>query len=318
MATKVSTTTAPAPPPPQAVPETQHAQESPEDELTITPVHKYFYFMVELSIVRTLVERGVLDAIPLEGQVSIEELAEQTGSELALLQRFIKFLVTAEVLTSPAPGQVGHTFKSTVFVHPKAKMFLMHLFDHFMGPATRWSEYFDDNGFKEPQSSQRTPLGLFTGYPDKSLYEIMPLLPGKKVAVFNATMAENIDEMPILGYYDFSWIGKHESIKADPSRTVFVDVGGGKGQALRAVLEENPDIPRGRCVLQDQARAINESIAEDHETMRSVTKIVSSFFEPQLIKGMYFFFSFIVLECRILTAFFFYRRPCIPDPQSPQ
>lgn len=261
------------------------APESAAEELTITPIHTYFYNMIELGIVRTLAERGVFGAIPHGGDISVEELAEKADVELVLLKRFIKFLILAKVLSSPAPGRVAHTTKSEIFLIPAAINFLALDVDFFMGPATRWPEYFEENGFREPQSGKKAPLGLYYGYPDKSIYEVMPLLPGNKASLFNRTMAETIEDMPILGYYDFSWIPKHASVKADPSRTLLVDVGGGKGQALKAILEENPTIPQGRCVLQDQAFIINEAIAENDVVVRETAKVISSFFEPQLIKG---------------------------------
>ncbi|KAJ6787098.1 hypothetical protein PWT90_10938 [Aphanocladium album] len=261
------------------------AADSKHNELTTTPVHEYLYTMIEIGVVRTLAERGVFSAIPITGDISVQELAEKTSIDLALLDRFTKFLILAKVLVSQATGRVAHTAKSQFFSIPRAIDFLSLHVDFFMGPATRWPDYFEANGFKEPQSGKQTPLGLYHGYPEKSIYEVMPLLPGNKASIFNRAMANTLDSMPILGYYDFSWIPKHACIEADPKRTLLVDVGGGKGQAIKAILEENPTIPCGRCVLQDQAFMINEAIAEDDVVVRQTAKVVSSFFEPQLVKG---------------------------------
>lgn len=265
---------------------TTQDEESHEDDLVVTPIHTYLYNMIELGIVRTLFERNVFDAIPVEGAIDIKALAEKTDFELALLSRFIQFLVLAKCLHSPAPGRVAHTEKSQVFLYPTAVNFLSLDVDFFMGPATRWPDYFEKNGYKEPESSKRTPLGLCYGYPDKSIYDVMPLLPGKRAAIFNAAMADTIDEMPFVGFYDFSWIPKHACVDNDPNRTLIVDVGGGKGQALKAIIEENPTISPRRCVLQDQSTSINEAIAEDDVVVKDIAKVISSFFEPQLIKGM--------------------------------
>ncbi len=167
---------------------------------------------------------------------------------------------------------------------PAAVNFLSLDVGFFMAPATRWTDYFGTNGWQEPESSKRTPLGLCYGYPDKSIYDVMPLLPGKRAAIFNAAMANTINEMKVVGYYDFSWIATHG--ESDPARTLIVDVGGGKGQALKAIIQENPSIPPQRCVLQDQATAINEAISEDDTIIKDISKVISNFFEPQLIKGI--------------------------------
>ena len=253
------------------------------EELVVTPIHTYLYNMIELGIVRALSDRHVFEAIPVDGDIAIEDLAVKTGVEVALLDRFIQFLTLAKCLAGPALGRVAHTQNSRVFLYPAAVNFLSLDVDFFMGPATRWSDYFEANGWKEPQSSKRTPLGLCYGHPDKSIYDAMPLLPGKRAAIFNAAMADTIDEMKIVGYYDFSWIAKH--VENDPKRTLIVDVGGGKGQALKAIIQENPAIPPQRCALQDQATAINEAISEDDVIIKDIPKVISSFFEPQLIKG---------------------------------
>ncbi|OAA70211.1 O-methyltransferase [Akanthomyces lecanii RCEF 1005] len=258
-------------------------QESQEKTLVVTPVHTYLYNMIELGVVRALFDRHVFEAIPVDGDISIEDLAVRTGVEVTLLNRFIQFLALAKRLASPALGRMAHTQKSRVFLYPEAVNFLSLDVDFFMGPATRWSGYFEANGWKEPQSSTRTPLGLCYSHPDKSIYDVMLLLPGKRAAIFNAAMADTINEMKIVGYYDFSWIAKH--VENDSKRTLIVDVGGGKGQALKAIIQESPAIPPQRCVLHDQATAINEAISEEDAIIKDIPKVVSSFFEPQLIKG---------------------------------
>lgn len=258
-------------------------QASQGDALAVTPIHTYLYNMIELGIARALIDRHVFEAIPVEGDISIDELGVRSGVEFTLLNRFIQFLILAKCLVSPALGRVAHTEKSRVFLYPEAVNFLSLDVDFFMGPATRWSDYFEANGWKEPQSSKCTPLGLCYGHPDKSIYDVMPLLPGKRAATFNAAMANTIDEMRIVGYYDFSWIAKH--VENDSKRTLIVDVGGGKGQALKAIIQESPAIPAQRCVLQDQATAINEAISDDDALIKDIPKVISSFFEPQLIKG---------------------------------
>ncbi|XWX01494.1 hypothetical protein V2A60_009522 [Cordyceps javanica] len=262
---------------------TVRTENSKEDLFAVTPIHTYLYTMIELSIVRTLFSRHVFEAIPVEHDISVEDLAKRTDIEVALLSRFIQFLVVAKCIASPSPGRVAHTEKSRVFLHPTAVNFLSLDVDFFMTPATRWSDYFEENGWKEPQSAKRTPLGLCYGHPDKSIYDVMPLLPGNRAAIFNAAMADTIDEMKVVGYYDFSWIASYA--KKDPKRVLLVDVGGGKGQALKAIIQENPNIPPQRCVLQDQSGAIEEAISEDDTIVKNIPKMISSFFEPQLIKG---------------------------------
>lgn len=93
--------------------------------------------MIELGIVRTLCDCHAFEVIPTEGDISIEDLAAKTGVEVALLNRFIQFLILAQCLASPAPGRVAHTQKPRVFLYPAAVNFLSLDVDVFMAPATR-------------------------------------------------------------------------------------------------------------------------------------------------------------------------------------
>jgi hypothetical protein len=101
-------------------------------------------------------------------------------------------------------------------------------------------------------------------------------------------MALAVAEMPATGTYDFSWIASHvgEADKqAGDQRAILVDVGGGKGQILKAILEETAHIPPNRCVLEDQSEeAVNEDTTG---VMSAVGRQVVSFFEEQPIKGAY-------------------------------
>ena len=88
------------------------------------------------------------------------------------------------------------------------------------------------------------------------------------------------------GIYDFTWVGK-QGQEAKSDRTLIVDVGGGKGQALKAILEGNTMLPPSRCVLQDRADVI-QSVVDGGDAagvLRSTRKQVASLFNEQPTKG---------------------------------
>ncbi|KAF2175883.1 S-adenosyl-L-methionine-dependent methyltransferase [Zopfia rhizophila CBS 207.26] len=247
-----------------------------------TPVHDYFYSMVELGVVRVFVQHHVFDAIPDNG-ISISELSEKIHVEYNLLKRFSNFLVAARVLSSPAPGHIGLTPVSKIFQEPRATLFYSHIFDSFMVPAVKWTAYFSLNGVAEPQKSNQSPFGLAAGHPDKSFYEVLEANP-ERAKAFNATMALALGDMPVTGMYDFSWVAEYANQPGTPGRALIVDVGGGKGQALKAILEANPKIPVASCVLQDQPDVIQQAIEEDG-VLRPAKKFACNFFDKQPTKG---------------------------------
>ncbi|EMD61020.1 hypothetical protein GGP41_009947 [Bipolaris sorokiniana] len=250
--------------------------------LAETPIGKYFASMAELGIMRVFVEHGIFDAIPEEG-ISLEDLTTQLGVEYNLIERFTAFLVAIDVLRSPTPGHVAHTPTSEAFTDARVGQFYMYLFDFFMGPTTQWPGYFAANGLAEPPRSNRSPGGFAMGMPDKTAYEIMAAIPGLATKM-NGAMAIDGD-IPITGVYDFSWVSAYAAGNAD--RELIVDVAGGKGQALKEILEESPAIPADRCVLQDQPHVIAEAV-EEHKgstVLGSVKKIGHSIFGEQPVKG---------------------------------
>lgn len=247
-----------------------------------TPVHDYFYSMVELSVVRVFVEQCIFDAIPDTG-ISISELAEKTHVEYKLLSRFTRFLIAAKLLDTPAPDWVTLTANSKAFQDPKAKLFYAHIFDSFMGASVKWTEYLSLYGIREPQESNKCPFGLAAGHPEKSFYEILELIPDRKSS-FNTTMGLALGDMPIVGQYNFTWVAEYAKQPDASYRPLIVDVGGGYGQALKAIIAENPEIPMGSCVLQDQPDVI-QHVLEDDGPLRDAKKIACSFFNEQQTKG---------------------------------
>ncbi|KAK8867338.1 equisetin n-methyltransferase [Apiospora arundinis] len=256
-----------------------------EFSLAETPIGKYFASMAEMGVMRVFVEHGIFDAIPDEG-ISLEDLTTKLAVEYNLIERMAAFLLSVGVLTSPAPGHVAHTPASKAFTDPRVAQFYSYLFDFFMGPTTRWPDYFAVNGLAEPARSNRSPGGFALGMPDKTAYEIMAAIPGLATRM-NGAMAIDGD-IPVTGVYDFSWVAAYAAENTGgESRELIVDVAGGKGQALKDILEETPAIPAARCVLQDQPHVIAEAVAE-HEgsaVLGPVKKIGHSIFGEQPTKG---------------------------------
>lgn len=255
-----------------------------EFSLAETPVGKYFSMMAEMGVMRVFVEHDIFEAIPDEG-ISVEALTTKLGVEYKLIERMSNFLLAAGVLSSPAPGMIAHTPSSKAFQDVRVSYFYSYLFDFFMGPTCRWPAYFAENGLAEPPRSNRSPGGFALGQPDKTAYEIMASMPGVATKM-NGAMAIDGD-IPVTGVYDFGWVAKVAADASSGDRQLIVDVAGGKGQALKDILEETPAIPAARCVLQDQPHVIAEAVEEhkDSAILGPVQKIAGSIFEKQPTKG---------------------------------
>jgi hypothetical protein len=238
----------------------------------------------EFAILKIFIDYKVFDAIPDEGDIRISELAEKIGGQQSLMERFSNFLVMTGVLSSPAPGRVAHTTVSRGYRGDDAPaLTVVHLFNYLLRTVAYWPEYFEKNGLREPKTADVNPLGLATGYPDRNLYAILETEP-KKAELFNLMLSRIATLVSLKGIYDFAWVKSF--ISNDQERPLIVDVGGGKGQGLKAIFGDNPSIPPSRCVIVDRPDVIEENKRDLEGELRSVQLVEGNMFEEQPVKGV--------------------------------
>lgn len=153
---------------------------------------------------------------------------------------------------------------------------------------TKWPDYFEKFGLKEPREGNYVPITFAWGCEEKNFWEMMNDHP-KRLKAFNLSMATLDEVLPVTGMYDYSWIADHAK-NGDPSRTLIVDVGSGKGQALKRIMESCPEIPASRLVMQDRPIVIEEAENTKDEMLLDVKKMPHDFFKEQPVKGAHFFF----------------------------
>lgn len=260
---------------------------------SIVPVFKYYGAIAEMGVIRFFIDHKIFDAIPEQGGkgISVVNLAEQTHVELPLLERFTNFLVSCGILASgPDPGHVVLTDLSVVYREGnRGALAFLHAFDFFLVPVARWPEYFQHSGPREPKQANYIPISYAHDCPDKSFHELLETMPAR-AALFNKTMQVAVGQMPISGMYDFQWLADAASSTENiddgtQNRKLIVDVGGGRGQALKVILDEYEAISPSRCVLFDRPHVIQEAERENDEKLRLVNKVAGSFFEEQPVKG---------------------------------
>lgn len=148
---------------------------------------------------------------------------------------------------------------------------------------TKWPAYFEKFGLKEPREGNYVPTTFAWGCEEKNFWEMMNQYP-KRLKAFNLSMATMDEVLPVTGIYDYSWIGDYAK-SGDPSRTLIVDVGSGRGQALKRIMGSCPAIPASRLVMEDRPIVIEEAEKAREEMLQDVKKIPHDFFEEQPIKG---------------------------------
>lgn len=87
---------------------------------------------------------------------------------------------------------------------------------------------------------------------------------------------------PITGMYPFQCLA--DSVRADQQRPFVVDVGGGRGNALLAIMEECGGSYGAKMVLQDFEQVLEGS---DPVRISGVENMPHNFFDPQPVKSEY-------------------------------
>jgi O-methyltransferase domain len=155
-------------------------------------------------------------------------------------------------------------------------------------------EYFEKYGKKEPQTMNHVPATYAYGHPEWSFYEMIAHDPPRMMRFFKA-MGPIEARMPIAGIYDFGWLVAKAEAEPTSDRPLFVDVGGGRGQAIVAIRKEFPGLLLPRCVLQDRPEVIEQGKATDDPELRGVQRMAIDFHTEQPVKGSSVLFMHVFL-----------------------
>ena len=163
-------------------------------------------------------------------------------------------------------------------------MRLRSRWDNAVGSYATLPEYFRKYGRREPQSQNHVPVTFGNGTPELTYYDILRQDTARRERFMKAMLPLEAS-MPIGGVYDFSWLVAQAEAEPDADRILFVDVGGGKGQAIKAIHREFPGLPLRRCLLQDLPEVIETVRAAGDEQLREVQTMAIDFHKEQPVKG---------------------------------
>ncbi|KXJ91696.1 S-adenosyl-L-methionine-dependent methyltransferase [Microdochium bolleyi] len=241
------------------------------------------------------------DKIPAQAgaDISIAELASLVDADEALVKRLVDVLVAHGVLARTNAISVAHTPRSLELREGHAVGKRCQLFwEVCMVPYAQEPKFFQAYGRKEPQTMNHVPSTFAYGCPEDSFYSMLQKDP-ERTERFGRQMRAMEINMPSAGIYDFSWLVKRVRQEeysmpllagTNRKRAIFVDVGGGMGQASKAIMAENPGLPSSRFVLQDRAEVLAKVEALGDEDLRDVSKMAVDFHADQPVKGAYIYF----------------------------
>lgn len=154
------------------------------------------------------------------------------------------------------------------------------------GPFFKLPEYFRTHEQKDLYDLKKSPYAWAVGLEGKDYYEAISSDP-KKLHHFNFTMSTSESVTPILGM--FPWESLKAQVEAEPERAFAVDIGGGRGQLLKKILEVVPGGFGAKSILQDRPDVLESVPAEEIE---GIEKMPHDFFKEQPVKSMPSYFGF--------------------------
>lgn len=240
----------------------------------------------ELGVIKEFVHLKVFDKIPAEGEISYQEIAEQTRADVRIITRMANVLVATNVLRFCGVDRVAHTPLSKVYMnkHPTGLMSSI-LFDEMGVPCSKWPYYFDEHGLQEPGSLfDLCPHTYSWGQPEKNSWEIMSANP-ERISDFNLGMSLLEHVQPCLGMYDYAWLGEYAQNGSDKERKLLVDVGGGRGTTLQVIINSTPAITASRCVLHERPDVVEQVKGLDEPIIRDIEKIPLDFHKDTPVQG---------------------------------
>ncbi|KAK7550380.1 O-methyltransferase-domain-containing protein [Phyllosticta citricarpa] len=202
----------------------------------------------EMGALRTLMEWKAFGIIPDDRSISSSDLAAKLNSDEGLVRRLCWMLALCGLLRLVGDDAVARTKHSQV-ANPLAAFFRLS-YDVLGRSAPDWPTYFEKYGRNTLQSA----------------------------------MQDHDVRLPVRGMFPFEWIAQNAHLVAADAPLV-VDVGGGRGQALQEIMEEYPQIPAKRLVLQDLPPVLEDGKALDNEALKDIQRVPIDFFAEQLVKG---------------------------------
>lgn len=241
--------------------------------------------VIGAAVVRTLVNIEALQAILCPGGATAQQVAQATGAQESLVERLLRNAVSVGFLTYDVQSAAyKHTHLSMPWTKPHSLGSDMFTFcyDSCLAPMILlpdWLQHNNSDCATEPTgdyAGTHNPLTYRHGTEGKSVFETLAQQPDT-LALFGRILKAASNLKPFTGIYPWERLAD-----ADPKRPLFVDIGGGPGHAVAAILAAHPDLPASGFVLQELQKVID--LAKQF-LPADVQLQAHDFFTPNPVKG---------------------------------
>ncbi|KAI0424812.1 S-adenosyl-L-methionine-dependent methyltransferase [Xylaria sp. FL1042] len=258
--------------------ELQALVQSPGEQLNLLAFANF-----DTITIGILLEFNIPSLVPLEGAISLRELAVKTGLSEDKLSRVVRYAMTNFVFCEPEADYIAHTALSAALARDDKFAAYLRLCLVDLAPVNaalpaalrRW-----------PDSESVTECAVNAAFDTTEPFFTWLSRDPTRQARFDQGMA------------GFTGAGRSSDVDvaaypwatALPSEAVVVDVGGGSGHMSKALARKFPSF---KITVQDRKEVIEAALRDDNtesslslnHSLRNVTFQAHSFFDPQPLHG---------------------------------
>jgi hypothetical protein len=228
--------------------------------------------------IRIAIDLKLFDLIA-EKPRTLAELTEVTSADTKLLKRILRTVTATGNLQQTELDKWEATPLTFVLASPVMQSWLIVHFDGRMKIYEEFPRWLKTHDYKTTWADEDDNIAKqIYGTDIWSFYEQNPEVGSQ----FESAMAiqENFPPSMVPPY---PFVDGFDGIKTDPDAVTLVDVGGGRGQAIKSIKQAYSGIP-GRFILQDVPATI-EKLDESELKTEGFEAMPHNFFNPQPVKG---------------------------------
>ena len=226
----------------------------------------------------TLINLDVPNKVPNEGSISAADLAAAVNVDISAITRLMRSAICSGIFTETGPDVYAHNNISQAYRLEALGGFFLVCMD-FMKAYLQLPEYFKTHKPEELFDLKKSPFAFAFGKEGMSYYDVINEDIEKR-HIWNSTLRAIEKNMPISGMFPFASL--KDQVEKEPERPFFVDVAGGKGQAILKLQEEIPGTFGGKLILQDLPIVIDSLKPEE---IPGIEAISYDIFTPQPVKS---------------------------------
>lgn len=241
--------------------------------------------VIGAAVIRTLTQVGALQAIPSPDGATAQQVVQVTGAQESLVERLLRSVVSVGFLTYESQhGIYKHTLLSMPWAQPQslASDMFNFCYDSCLAPMILLPDWLEHNNIDHPSeptgdtAGTHNPLTYRHGTEGRSVFETLAQNP-ENLSVFGRVLKAAANLKPLTGIYPWERLAD-----ADPKKPLFVDIGGGPGHAIGAILGAYPNLPASGFFLQDLPKVIELA---KQSLPAGVKSQAHDFFTPNPVKG---------------------------------